>query len=69
MNKRVLQAMGTSFYMQHMINDMLSFSIPNKLEIKPDNKMPLTLEEQATLDTLTGKAKKNYVKELRAKYE
>lgn len=32
-------------------------------------KYTLTVEEQATLETLTGKQKKAYVKELKAKYE
>jgi hypothetical protein len=36
---------------------------------KAERLMPLTVEEQATLETLHGKAKKSYVKELKAKYE
>lgn len=39
------------------------------MKLEPKHGMPLTLEELATLETLNGREKKKYVKELKAKYE
>lgn len=76
-----LRKVITAFNMQHLTNDIMEIITDRRVakkyatlnapveEIKPKERMPLTLEEKATLETLTGKAKKSYVKELKAKYE
>jgi hypothetical protein len=40
-----------------------------KSDLPKREPMNLTEEETATLESLTGKAKKSYIKELKAKYE
>lgn len=74
MNK--LLRLHTLMSIANLSKKLTGFYIPNKVqkdreyrERKAKRDMPLTLEEKATLETLIGKQKKAYVKELKAKYE
>jgi hypothetical protein len=47
----------------------MDIDAPFRVKTKPNNKMPLTVDEETALACLSGKQKKQYVKMLKDKYK